>query len=625
MFRKSFSCIIFVLFFGVSFITCIRGDFNHNKDAIELKDSFNLSITDWWQMFRHDLSHSGYSSSSAPNTNFVLWNFTADSSVHSSPAIVDGKVYFGSMDLKVYCLNAINGTIIWDYTIGHPVSSSPAVHENMVYIGSNDAPGLNGSNLYCLNASTGEKIWEYATGESIWGVYSSPAVADGKVYFGSGDYKIYCLNAITGIKLWEFLTNGEVVASPAVNDGKLYIGSHDGIIYCLNASTGAEIWLHATNYMIKSSPTISNGKVYIGSDKMYCLNAENGTIIWQRLPSVFYSSPAVFNNRVYVCDTDYTMYCFNADNGMTIWQYETGQGDVGMWSSPAVADGKVYVGSRDGKLYCFDADTGEKIWDYLTGYYPIFSSPAVANGRVYIGDMIGNMYCFGNENYPPNKPNIYGPDNGTTNVEYTFCTDTITDPEGDSLYCSWDWDDGNISGWLGPYSSGQTICASHKWTQPGIYCITLKLKDVYGMESKSSDPFCITIVENQPPTKPVKPSGPTSGTIGVSYPFSTSATDPENYNVAYGWDWNGDGTVDEWDDNNGNYYTSGQTINTSHSWSTKGKYKILVKAKDVHGYEGSWSDPLEINIPRNKQANFPFFIRFLQRLPILSQILKNFS
>jgi outer membrane protein assembly factor BamB len=588
---------IVVLFVGINFMSCISGDFDNIKDVFRINENETASLfnTDWWPMFHHDLSHSGSSTSSAPNTNFTLWNYAAGSSVHSSPAIADGKVYFGSMDRKVYCLNAVTGTKIWEYTIGHPVSSSPAVYENMVYFGSNDIPGENGNNVYCLNATTGEKIWEYATGESYWGVYSSPAVADGKVYVGAGDHKVYCFDALTGIKLWDFITNGEICSSPAIANGKVYIGSQDGFVYCLNASTGAEIWAQVTGYLSTSSPSVVNGRLYIGSDELFCLNAETGTIIWDRQPSCFFSSPAVYNNMIYFCDIDNGVYCYSADYGWPIWQYETGQGDIGMWSSPAVADEKVYVGSRDGKVYCLDANTGEKIWDYLTGYYPMFSSPAVAVGRVYIGDMIGNVHCFGQENNPPYKPVIYGPHNGTTNVSYTFYTDPITDPEGDQLYCFWDWGDGNNSGWLGPYPSGQPIYTSYMWTKAGVYYILLKLKDDGGWESNWSEPHVITIVENQPPEKPII-NGPAIGRVGVAYNFTVVMCDPDADQFYYLWDW-GDGYSTGWI----GPYDSGEVVTISHTWNKSGTYQIHVKAKNPYG-EQSNSDPFDIQIVELKKS-----------------------
>ncbi len=45
-----------------------------------------------WPMFHHDHVHSGYSTSTAPNTNQTLWTYKTDGTV-GSPAVANGKVY----------------------------------------------------------------------------------------------------------------------------------------------------------------------------------------------------------------------------------------------------------------------------------------------------------------------------------------------------------------------------------------------------------------------------------------------------------------------------------------------------------------------------------------------------
>ena len=86
------------------------------------------STVDWWSTFRHDLTHTGYSTSTAPLTNQLLWNYTTGNSIaYSSPAVVNGVVYVGSNDHYVYALNAATGTYIWSYKTGGSVDSSPAV------------------------------------------------------------------------------------------------------------------------------------------------------------------------------------------------------------------------------------------------------------------------------------------------------------------------------------------------------------------------------------------------------------------------------------------------------------------------------------------------------------------
>ena len=132
------------------------------------------------------------------------------------------------------------------------------------------------------------------------------------------------------------------------------------------------------------------------------------------------------------------------------------------------------------------------------------------------------------------------------------------------------------------------------------------------------------LVVNLPPYIPSKPVGPTSGHIGTIYTFSTSVIDPNNDSFKYGWDWNGDNIVDEWDDNNSNYYPSGVTVNASHSWHTKGTYSVKVKAENSNGVESDWSDPLVVSMPKNKPLyRFPLFLRFLDQHPRLFPIIRQ--
>ena len=95
-------------------------------------------------------------------------------------------------------------------------------------------------------------------------------------------------------------------------------------------------------------------------------------------------------------------------------------------------------------------------------------------------------------NEPPNKPIINGPTSGNINVEYTYTTST-TDPNRNRLYYLFDWGDGKFSGWVGPYNSGETAEASHKWSKKGDYEIRVKAKDEYTAESEWSDSLPISM------------------------------------------------------------------------------------------------------------------------------------
>ncbi len=90
----------------------------------------------------------------------VLWTHISDKTVFkvspyrrddrpllSSPTIAGEKVFFGSADGRVYCLDLRSGQILWSFTIGVSVMSTPLVTGNAVYFAAYDG------RLYALTSS----------------------------------------------------------------------------------------------------------------------------------------------------------------------------------------------------------------------------------------------------------------------------------------------------------------------------------------------------------------------------------------------------------------------------------------------------------------------------------------
>ena len=120
----------------------------------------------------------------------------------------------------------------------------------------------------------------------------------------------------------------------------------------------------------------------------------------------------------------------------------------------------------------------------------------------------------------------------------------------------------------------------------GTRHIRAKAEDVYGTQSDFSSALIVDVSgANNPPNTPNTPTGPSNGEIGMSYTFDTGSNDPDNDDIKYGWDWNGDGIVDEWTI----YNPSGSTISTSHTWTSEGTYNIKVKAEDSIGAQSAFS------------------------------------
>jgi hypothetical protein len=106
------------------------------------------------------------------------------------------------------------------------------------------------------------------------------------------------------------------------------------------------------------------------------------------------------------------------------------------------------------------------------------------------------------------------------------------------------------------------------------------------------------------PEKPQKPEGPVSGNKGKEYDYSSLTTDPDGDMLYYLFDWG--------EKNNSGWlgpYNSGEKCVASHSWSNQGTYEIRVKARDVHGRESNWSDPLSLHITKTRYLFFPLSLR----------------
>jgi len=588
---------IVLIFFGTSIAPGLQGK---NETSGMLNQS-NSSSADWWPMFHHDLTHSGYSTSLGPIANHVSWVYQTDMQILSCPIVADGKVIFGS-NHKYYCLNADTGGKIWECLNDGWAEGNPAYENGYVYLVSRDQYGQN--KIFCLNADTGRYLWNYT--DCFWPF--NPVVYDGMVFFGSLDGYVRCLDALDGSFIWNFSTNSVGISNaPAISDDKVYFGAGNGRMYCLDAFNGNEIWEYLTGEKIMESASIADGKIYFGSGdyNMYCLDAETGQYIWSFTTGfVVDSTPAIAYGKIFFGSRDATLYCLDAGTGQLKWSYAA-DGEID--SSPAIADGKVYVGSDDGRVYCFDAGTGAKIWDYTTGSY-VMSSPAIANGKIYVGSYDTTLYCLGGVliadfTWLPSEP--------THGQGILFNASTSYDSNGYISLYEWDWD------YNGVYEeSSTTPTTTHLWSNPGSYTVTLRVTNNSGW----TDTVTKTItVGNQPPNPP-SISGPAAGTVRTATEYILSASDPDGDNLSYYIDW-GDGKNTGWI----GPYASGEEITQSHMWLKKGTYNISARAKDIFGMTSGWGT-LQVTMPLSYEPPHVRFFewvfnRFPYAFPLLRQLL----
>src|ERR1044071_4477590 len=82
-------------------------------------------------------------------------------------------------------------------------------------------------------------LWKFASGSPV---RSTPAFADGRLYFGNREGFFYALDAATGREEWRFKSGGPVASSPAVYKGTVFFSSVDGYLYALNTADGSLKW-----------------------------------------------------------------------------------------------------------------------------------------------------------------------------------------------------------------------------------------------------------------------------------------------------------------------------------------------------------------------------------------------
>ena len=324
--------------------------------------------------------------------NCVLkWKFLTQGFVRSQPAISGGMIYFASDDGYLYAVETQSGIRIWSTDIGNfmpsdgrvfdPLGrssgwdykqSSPVVVDGQVYVGSLDG------NIYSLAADTGTINWTFKTGQKV---RATPTLADGVLYIGSWDESMYALDALNGQIIWQTPVGGEVQSTALVANGLVYTASRKASVVALDAQTGEKKWEfdYGSNNWVESSPQLVGNVIYIGSSyraTIFGLDSQTGEELTEYLSYVlFWSTPAIDGNILYIGGVGSRttslpgLFCIEISSAETAsnqmmfkWQLPLldtilmpYQDFVGVVSSPVVQNGIVYFGALDGKFYAVKA------------------------------------------------------------------------------------------------------------------------------------------------------------------------------------------------------------------------------------------------------------------------------
>ncbi|NOX53101.1 MAG: PQQ-binding-like beta-propeller repeat protein [Planctomycetes bacterium] len=191
-----------------------------------------------WPTFRHDNLRSGYARTDVAADLEPVWK--KDFGVKlSQPVVADGKLLITAVDRHtVYALDAKSGRELWHFVAGGRVNSPPTLYHGLAFFGCADG------NVYALDAADGRLAWRFQAApnarklvsygqlESVWPLFGSVLIQDGKLYcvagrslFLDGGLRLLILDPKTGKLIFENVMDRHVPGKDKLVDD-LLMGKH---------------------------------------------------------------------------------------------------------------------------------------------------------------------------------------------------------------------------------------------------------------------------------------------------------------------------------------------------------------------------------------------------------------
>ncbi|MBI1730931.1 PQQ-binding-like beta-propeller repeat protein [Candidatus Acetothermia bacterium] len=170
------------------------------------------------------------------------WDFPLNAPSSSSPALGEDKTIYLVSDVGTLYSIRSDGAQQWRLFLNGDVTGSPSISSSgIIYLGTESGVMFgvkpNGT-ILCSFQTLGPDGRANSGDESFGGIRSTPAIANGFVYFGANDGTLYVIEENTCKLRTSFITKGPIVSSPmiTVQDGRTRVlfGSEDGYFYALS-------------------------------------------------------------------------------------------------------------------------------------------------------------------------------------------------------------------------------------------------------------------------------------------------------------------------------------------------------------------------------------------------------
>lgn len=160
-----------------------------------------------------------------PNNGEQLWRVECLSGEVGSSACSSNGIIFGASEYaKLVAINGTDGSVLWESNEFLPEVASPVATKDNLYLAT--SYGV----VAAFDTQTGELRKEHELNTEF---YSSPVIAEGKIYLFSNDGKMHIFSANNDFNLINSFETGEkTFATPAFTDGKIVVRTEKSI-YCV--------------------------------------------------------------------------------------------------------------------------------------------------------------------------------------------------------------------------------------------------------------------------------------------------------------------------------------------------------------------------------------------------------
>jgi alcohol dehydrogenase (cytochrome c) len=254
--------------------------------------------TTTWPTYNGDYSGRRYSTLKQIDKNNVAdlamaWAFqTHSDTLKSTPLEVNGVLYFTTPD-NVWAIDARTGHMIWHYArpskgdhVGH---RGVAMYKDRLYFGTPDA------HLICLDARNGKQIWDVQIADVRFGYYVSiaPLVVKDRLIIGtSGDsadvpHFVEAIDPLTGKIIWRWNTLPAVGAPGSETwpdtESLMHGGGPAWMTGTYDPDLNLIYWGTGNPHPVLAGVTRRGNNLYTCS--IVALNPDTGKMVWYYQPS----------------------------------------------------------------------------------------------------------------------------------------------------------------------------------------------------------------------------------------------------------------------------------------------------------------------------------------------------